>query len=121
MLNSITIGSATGPALFLFPGDLVCGYVGIDQNDKRELVRMLVNSLVWIVIGMACRRHRGVTNARCRIPPSPIACRRTPSRVWSTNFMHGFASTRRWARCSRAPFPATGDRIWQPCGISGRR
>lgn len=51
MLNSITIGASLA-RLFLFPGDLVCAYVGIDQNDKRELVRMLVNSLVWIVVGM---------------------------------------------------------------------
>jgi hypothetical protein len=51
MLNSITIGASLA-RLFLFPGDLVCGYVGIDQDDKRELVRMLVNSLVWIVVGM---------------------------------------------------------------------
>jgi hypothetical protein len=51
MLNSVTIGTSLA-RLFLFPGDLVCGYIGIDQNDKRELVRMLVNSLVWIVVGM---------------------------------------------------------------------
>ena len=51
MLNSVTIGASLA-RLFLFPGDVVCAYVGIDQNDKRELVRMLVNSLVWIVIGM---------------------------------------------------------------------
>lgn len=51
MLNSISIGTSLA-RLFLFPGDLACGYLGIDQNDKRELVRMLVNSLVWIVVGM---------------------------------------------------------------------
>lgn len=51
MLNSTTLGSALA-RLFLFPGDIACAYVGIDQNDKRELVRMLVNSLVWIVVGM---------------------------------------------------------------------
>ena len=38
--------------LFLFPGDLACAALGLDRNDKRELVRMLVNSLVWIVVGM---------------------------------------------------------------------
>ncbi|MDO8878658.1 MAG: hypothetical protein Q8M24_21495 [Pseudolabrys sp.] len=52
MLSSLSIGSAIA-RVFLFPGDLACAYVGIDQNDKRELVRMLVNSLVWIVVGMA--------------------------------------------------------------------
>ncbi len=51
MFNSVTIGASLA-RLFLFPGDLVCGYIGIDQDDKRELVRMLVNSLVWIVVGM---------------------------------------------------------------------
>jgi len=51
MLNSTTLGAALA-RLFLFPGDFACAYVGIDQNDKRELVRMLVNSLVWIVVGM---------------------------------------------------------------------
>ena len=38
--------------LFLFPGDLACAAMGLEGDDKRELVRMLVNSLVWIVIGM---------------------------------------------------------------------
>jgi len=37
---------------FLFPGDLACGIIGLESDDKRELVRMLVNSLVWIVVGM---------------------------------------------------------------------
>ena len=36
----------------LFPGDLACGIIGLESDDKRELVRMLVNSLVWIVVGM---------------------------------------------------------------------
>ena len=38
--------------LFLLPGDAVCTAIGLQGDDKRELVRMLVNSLVWIVIGM---------------------------------------------------------------------
>ena len=38
--------------LFLLPGDLACEAIGLEGDDKRELVRMLVNSLVWIVIGM---------------------------------------------------------------------
>lgn len=38
--------------LFLLPGDLTCAAMGLEGDDKRELVRMLVNSLVWIVIGM---------------------------------------------------------------------
>ena len=38
--------------LFLYPGDLACAAMGLEGDDKRELVRMLVNSLIWIVIGM---------------------------------------------------------------------
>ena len=37
---------------FLFPGDLACTLTGLEGDDKRELVRMLVNSLVWILLGM---------------------------------------------------------------------
>lgn len=51
MTNSHTFGTALA-RLFLFPGDLACTMIGLDNEDKRELVRMLVNSLVWIVIGM---------------------------------------------------------------------
>ena len=39
--------------LFLLPGDIACVAIGLDHDDKQELVRMLVNSLVWIVVGMA--------------------------------------------------------------------
>jgi hypothetical protein len=46
-----SIGTALARA-FLFPGDLACTAMGLDSDDKRELVRMLVNSLVWIVLGM---------------------------------------------------------------------
>jgi hypothetical protein len=38
---------------FLWPGDIACVAIGLDHDDKQELVRMLVNSLVWIVVGMA--------------------------------------------------------------------
>jgi hypothetical protein len=38
--------------MFLFPGDIACNAMGLERNDKGELVRMLVNSLIWIVIGM---------------------------------------------------------------------
>lgn len=49
---STVIGAALARVL-LFPGDLACAAVGLDKDDKRELVRMLVNSLVWILVGMA--------------------------------------------------------------------
>lgn len=52
MRTCISIGTALA-RLFLFPGDFACAALGLDQEDKRELVRMLVNSLVWIVVGMA--------------------------------------------------------------------
>ena len=38
--------------LFLWPGDFACTAIGLQGDDKRELVRMLVNSLIWIVVGM---------------------------------------------------------------------
>ena len=46
-----TIGTALA-RFFLFPGDIACGVIGLESDDKRELVRMLVNSLVWILVGM---------------------------------------------------------------------
>jgi hypothetical protein len=38
--------------LLLWPGDAACSLIGLEGDDKRELVRMLVNSLIWILIGM---------------------------------------------------------------------
>ncbi len=46
-----SIGNALAQ-VFLFPGDIACAAIGLDRDDKRELVRMLVNSLVWIIVGM---------------------------------------------------------------------
>lgn len=51
MARFIPVGAALA-RLFLFPGEYTCAAIGIDGDDKRELVRMLVNSMVWIVIGM---------------------------------------------------------------------
>jgi hypothetical protein len=51
MGNSTSIGTALARVL-LFPGDIACSAIGLDRDDRRELVRMLVNSLVWIVVGM---------------------------------------------------------------------
>jgi hypothetical protein len=42
--------------LFLFPGDLVADWFGVTEDQNRDLVRMLINSLFWIgvvVIGLA--------------------------------------------------------------------
>jgi hypothetical protein len=33
--------------LFLLPGDLACNALKVGDVDNRDLVRMLVNSLVW--------------------------------------------------------------------------
>jgi hypothetical protein len=52
MSRTTAIGAGLARVLLL-PGDLACMACGLDQGDKRELVRMLVNSLVWIVVGMA--------------------------------------------------------------------
>ncbi len=38
--------------VFLWPGDITCSLIGLEGDDKRELVRMLVNSLIWILLGM---------------------------------------------------------------------
>jgi hypothetical protein len=51
MGNSASVGAALA-RVFLFPGDIACAAIGLDSDDKRELVRMLVNSLVWIIVGM---------------------------------------------------------------------
>ena len=51
MIASTSVGTALARAL-LFPGDLACSAIGLESDDKRELVRMLVNSLVWMVIGL---------------------------------------------------------------------
>jgi hypothetical protein len=51
MANYTSTTAAIG-RVFLFPGDLACNAMGLQRDDKRELVRMLVNSLIWIVVGM---------------------------------------------------------------------
>ena len=38
--------------LLLLPGDLACDALGLGQADNRDLVRMLVNSLVWTLAGI---------------------------------------------------------------------
>jgi hypothetical protein len=35
---------------FLLPGNLACGALGLDEH--QNLVRMLVNSLAWTVVGV---------------------------------------------------------------------
>jgi len=52
MTSATSVGATFARAL-LYPGEFACNAIGLEGDDKRELVRMLVNSLVWIVIGMA--------------------------------------------------------------------
>jgi len=51
MPNATMIGTAFSRRP-LFPDDLACSAMRLERDDKRALVRMLVNSLVWIVAGM---------------------------------------------------------------------
>lgn len=51
MNNSMTVGTVLARVL-LFPGDCACTLFGLNHSDRTELVRMLVNSLVWIIVGM---------------------------------------------------------------------
>lgn len=37
--------------VFLGPGNAVCNAVGVGQENNRDLLRMLVNSLVWTAVG----------------------------------------------------------------------
>ena len=52
MRRSAAFGRAVAH-LFLFPGEFACAALGLEKDDKGELVRMLVNSMIWIVLGMA--------------------------------------------------------------------
>lgn len=38
--------------VFLWPGNKACDALGMEKADFRDLVRMLVNSLVWTTIGV---------------------------------------------------------------------
>lgn len=38
--------------ILIAPGDLVSNWLDVTQDQNRDLVRMLVNSLFWIMIGI---------------------------------------------------------------------
>lgn len=38
--------------IFLWPGNKACDALGMEQAEYRDLVRMLVNSLVWTAVGV---------------------------------------------------------------------
>ena len=51
MSGATSIGAALAWP-FLLPGNLVCGVLGLPQSEYSDLVRMLINSLVWTVLGV---------------------------------------------------------------------
>lgn len=38
--------------LFIAPGDMISDRLGITKEQNRDLVRMLINSLFWILIAI---------------------------------------------------------------------
>jgi hypothetical protein len=51
MRNSAVIGAALAWP-FLLPGNLACDVMGIGESEYRDLVRVLINSLVWTAAGV---------------------------------------------------------------------
>ncbi|MBA3447709.1 MAG: hypothetical protein H0T56_08895 [Pseudaminobacter sp.] len=41
--------------LFIFPGDWASDRLGVEQESNRDLVRMLINSLFWIMVAVIGR------------------------------------------------------------------
>ena len=39
--------------LLLLPGDSACRTMGLNEGERGELIRMLINSLVWTIVGVA--------------------------------------------------------------------
>jgi hypothetical protein len=50
-MSANTLGAALAWP-FLLPGNLFCGALGLPQSEYSDLIRMLINSLVWTVIGV---------------------------------------------------------------------
>ena len=51
MRNSAAMSAALAWP-FLLPGNLACNVMGMDEAEYRDLVRMLINSLVWTAAGV---------------------------------------------------------------------
>ena len=51
MVNSASIANALA-RLFLLPGDIACNAMGLAGMEYRDLVRMLINSLFWTLVGV---------------------------------------------------------------------
>jgi hypothetical protein len=39
--------------LLLLPGGMACRAMGLKEAESSDLIRMLLNSLVWTVVGVA--------------------------------------------------------------------
>jgi len=50
MGNSAAMGAALAWP-FLVPGNLACNVTGMGETEYRDLVRMLINSLLWTKSG----------------------------------------------------------------------
>jgi hypothetical protein len=53
--NAMSSGSSIGAALawpFLLPGNIACDVLGLPRSEYSDLNRMLVNTLVWTVLGV---------------------------------------------------------------------
>jgi hypothetical protein len=37
--------------VLLGPGEVCCDALGVSQENNRDLVRMLINSLIWTAVG----------------------------------------------------------------------
>jgi hypothetical protein len=37
--------------IFLGPGEVCCNALGVSQENNRDLVRMLINSMIWMAVG----------------------------------------------------------------------
>jgi hypothetical protein len=43
--------SSAVTSFLLLPGDLVCNAFGVSKANNRDLLRMLVNSFAWALVG----------------------------------------------------------------------
>lgn len=50
-MSVLSIGAAMAWP-FLLPGNLICCALGLPTSDYNDLIHMLVNSLVWTIIGI---------------------------------------------------------------------
>lgn len=52
MVTVRTIGNRLA-WLLLLPGDSACRAMGLNEAESSDLIRMLVNSLAWTIVGVA--------------------------------------------------------------------